>query len=106
MTLPEWRIDNQLIAFSVLDILPGCISSVYFVWDPSYAWASLGKLSAIKEAALARELADAGMNDMGWLYMGYYMESCGKMRYKGDYSPSFLLDPVSCVLVLPEYDSS
>ena len=69
-TLSEWRIDGRLIAFSVLDILPGCVSSVYFVWDPEYAWASLGKLSAVREAALAREIAQAGMTDMGWLYMG------------------------------------
>lgn len=39
------RINGRLIAFSVLDILPGCVSSVYFVWDPDYAWASLGKVS-------------------------------------------------------------
>jgi arginyl-tRNA--protein-N-Asp/Glu arginylyltransferase len=38
------RVDGKLIAFSVLDILPGCVSSVYFVWDPDYAWASLGKV--------------------------------------------------------------
>lgn len=38
------RIDGKLVAFSVLDILPGCVSSVYFVWDPDYAWASLGKV--------------------------------------------------------------
>lgn len=42
----EHRIDGRLIAFSVLDILPGCVSSVYFVWDPDFAWASLGKVRA------------------------------------------------------------
>lgn len=54
------------------------------------------KLSALREAALAREFYNAGMKDMGWLYMGYYIRTCQKMRYKGDYSPSQLLDPVSC----------
>jgi len=39
-----YMIDGKLIAFSVIDILPGCVSSVYFVWDPDYAWASLGKV--------------------------------------------------------------
>ncbi|KAI5454117.1 Arginyl-tRNA--protein transferase 1 [Naganishia albida] len=87
------RINGRLIAFSVLDILPGCVSSVYFVWDPDYAWASLGKLSALREAALAREFHDAGMKDMSWLYMGYYIRTCQKMRYKGEYAPSELLDP-------------
>jgi arginyl-tRNA--protein-N-Asp/Glu arginylyltransferase len=37
-------VDDKLVAFSVIDILPGCVSSVYFVWDPDYAWASLGKV--------------------------------------------------------------
>jgi arginyl-tRNA--protein-N-Asp/Glu arginylyltransferase len=39
-----WMVDDKLVAFSVIDILPGCVSSVYFVWDPDYAWASLGKV--------------------------------------------------------------
>ena len=39
-----YMMDGKLIAFSVIDILPGCVSSVYFVWDPDYAWASLGKV--------------------------------------------------------------
>jgi arginyl-tRNA--protein-N-Asp/Glu arginylyltransferase len=32
-----------------------------------------------------------------WLisYEGFYIYSCQKMRYKGDYSPSYLVDPVS-----------
>lgn len=38
------RVNGQLVAFSVLDIIPGCVSSVYFVWDPDFAWASLGKV--------------------------------------------------------------
>lgn len=29
-----------------------------------------------------------------WL-LGYYEHKCQKMRYKGEYSPSFLADPVS-----------
>ena len=35
------------------------------------------------------------MKDMSWLYMGYYIRTCQKMRYKGEYAPSELLDPVS-----------
>ena len=47
-----YMMDGKLIAFSLIDILPGCVSSVYFVWDPDYAWASLGKVWL--EAALTR----------------------------------------------------
>ena len=67
----------------------------------------------MREAALAREMNEYGATDVKYLYMGslrslcarlihcwlddigYYIHSCQKMRYKGDYSPSFLLDPVS-----------
>jgi len=31
--------------------------------------------------------------------LGYYIYSCQKMRYKGDYSPSYLADPVHKILL-------
>jgi arginyl-tRNA--protein-N-Asp/Glu arginylyltransferase len=46
------------------------VSSVYFIWDPGYAWASLGKVSAMREIALVRDMRAAGAMDMGWVYMG------------------------------------
>ena len=62
--------DGQLIGISVIDVLPLCISSVYFIWDPDWAWASLGKLSALREMALVLDLTKAGAEGMRWLYMG------------------------------------
>jgi len=106
-----YRIDGQLIAMAVLDILPNCVSSVYFMYDKTWEKYSLGKLSALREASLAKEMHDAGATDMASLYMGFYIHSCQKMRYKGDYSPSFLLDPEEytwhplkdCVPLLDKY---
>jgi len=88
-----YRIDGELIAVGVLDILPKCVSSVYFMYDKKWEKYSLGKLSALREVALAREIHEAGIESMDALYMGFYVHTCPKMRYKGDYSPSFLLDP-------------
>ncbi|GMK57891.1 hypothetical protein CspeluHIS016_0407250 [Cutaneotrichosporon spelunceum] len=88
-----YRVDEQLVGISVIDILPSCVSSVYFIWDPDWAWASLGKLSALYEIGLALDMAAAGAEGMEWLYMGYWISTCQKMRYKGEYAPSFLLDP-------------
>jgi hypothetical protein len=65
-----YRLDGHLVGISVIDVLPRCVSSVYFIWDPDWAWASLGKLSALREVAMAREMAEAGADGMGWLYMG------------------------------------
>ena len=39
-----YRLNGELIAFAVLDILPGCVSSVYFVWDPDWSGLALGKV--------------------------------------------------------------
>ncbi|KAF8592679.1 hypothetical protein K439DRAFT_1504475 [Ramaria rubella] len=88
-----YRIDGELFAMAVLDILPGCVSSVYFMYNKKWERFSPGKVSALREAALTREIHDAGVPLMRFLYMGFYVFSCSKMRYKGDFAPSYLLDP-------------
>lgn len=40
---------------SVLDLLPHCVSGVYFIYHEDYSKWGLGKLSACREAALAKE---------------------------------------------------
>ena len=56
----------------------------------------MGKLSALREAALARE------GGYEWYYMGFYIHECVKMRYKAEYGPQMVLDPVSYThLTLP-----
>ncbi|KAJ3148646.1 Arginyl-tRNA--protein transferase 1 [Geranomyces michiganensis] len=52
----KYYIDDTLVAVAVLDVLPGCLSSVYFFYEPDYSALSLGTLSALKEIALAEEL--------------------------------------------------
>ncbi|KAI0033761.1 arginine-tRNA-protein transferase [Vararia minispora EC-137] len=88
-----YRLDGKLIAMGVIDILPSCISSVYFMWEKEYEKFSLGKLSALREISLAREIHKAGSSQMNYLYMGFYIHTCQKMRYKGEYHPSYLADP-------------
>ncbi|KAI0306980.1 arginine-tRNA-protein transferase [Multifurca ochricompacta] len=88
-----YRLDGRLVAMGVIDILPSCVSSVYFMWEKEYERFSLGKLSALREISLAKELHDAGIAQLKHLYMGYYIHTCQKMKYKGEYSPSFLADP-------------
>ncbi|KAK7695493.1 hypothetical protein QCA50_000129 [Cerrena zonata] len=88
-----YRLDGELIAMGIIDILPHCVSSVYFMYNSTWERFSLGRLSALREISLAREIHDAGVPNMQFLYMGFYIHSCPKMRYKGEYSPSFLADP-------------
>ena len=81
-----YRLDGRLIAMGVLDLLPHALSAVYFLYHPDFEPWSLGKLSALREVVLARELRRP------WYYMGYYIPSCPKMRYKAEYRPQLVLD--------------
>ncbi|KAH8427525.1 arginyltransferase [Aspergillus melleus] len=84
-----YRLDGKLIAVAVLDLMPNGISSVYIFYDPAYEQWEFGKLSALREIALASE------GDYKYYYMGYYIHSCQKMRYKGSFKPQYILDPES-----------
>ncbi|KAI8391164.1 arginine-tRNA-protein transferase [Radiomyces spectabilis] len=92
----KYLLDGKLIAMAVLDILPKCVSSVYFLYDPDYSFLGLGKYSALREISLVQDLnQQKGKDDLKWYYMGYYIHSCPKMNYKGQYQPSYLLDPLA-----------
>lgn len=82
-----YRLDGRLIAMGVLDLLPHCVSGVYFLYHSDFQQWHFGKLSALREAALALE------GGYQYYYMGYYIHTCTKMRYKGDYKPQHVLDP-------------
>lgn len=84
-----YRLDGRLIAIGVLDLLPHAVSGVYFIYHQDFEKWSFGKLSAMREAALALE------GGYEYYYMGYYIHQCVKMRYKGDYKPQYVLDPES-----------
>ena len=53
----KYYLDGLLIAVAVLDVLPNCISSVYFLYDPAYADLSLGTYSALREIAMTVRLS-------------------------------------------------
>lgn len=81
-----YRLDGRLIAMAVLDLLPHAVSAVYFIYHSDFEKWSFGKLSALQEAALAHE------GGYQYYYMGFYIPSCKKMRYKGDYKQQYVLD--------------
>ncbi|KAK0635128.1 arginine-tRNA-protein transferase [Bombardia bombarda] len=82
-----YRLDGKLVAVGVLDLLPDCVSAVYFLYDESIHFLNPGKLGAMREIALARE------GGYKWWYSGYYVHKCAKMKYKMDFSPQYVLDP-------------
>lgn len=84
-----YRLDGKVVAVGVLDLLPHAVSSVYLFYDPDYQEWDWGKISALHEIALALE------KGYEYYYMGFYIHSCTKMRYKGRFEPSHILDPES-----------
>lgn len=80
-------LDGRLVAVGILDLLPDCVSAVYFMYHESIHDWSPGKLGALREIALAME------GGYRWWYSGYYIHNCPKMRYKIDFSPQYILDP-------------
>lgn len=89
----QYLINDRLVAVGVIDVLPRCLSSKYLFWDPDYAFLSLGKYSAVQEISWVKD-NQAHCPTLQYYYLGYYIHSCRKMRYKAAYRPSQLLCPL------------
>lgn len=89
----QYVIDGKLVAVGVVDILPRCLSSKYLFWDPDFAFLSLGKYSALQEISWVKANS-VHCPSLQYYYLGYYIHSCSKMRYKAAYQPSELLCPL------------
>jgi arginyl-tRNA---protein transferase len=86
----HYRLGDMLIAVGVVDILPSGLSSVYLFYHPTFSHdlVALGKYAILKEIEYARDTLK-----LPFYYLGYYIESCQKMRYKAEYKPSQILCP-------------
>lgn len=88
----SWYFRGQLIAVGVLDILPECLSSVYFFYDPDFSKWSLGIVSALIEINLAKWLSNH-ISGLKYYYLGLYIDDCPKLSYKANFGPAQILDP-------------
>ena len=104
----------------VVDILPRCVSSVYLYYDPkvpprSLTWpltrppvpipvpghpdlppgagAGQDPRRHLPAPGKARQWPGVILAQVTSYYLGFYIHTCVKMRYKGRYSPSFLACP-------------
>jgi arginine-tRNA-protein transferase len=82
------RIDGRLVAFALVGITPSGLTSAYFIYDPDLRFLSLGIVGALKEIEFVRERQSESFK---FYYMGYYLHSSPKMKYKAEYAPSELL---------------
>ncbi len=77
----EFRLQNKLLAVSVVDHTPNGLSAVYTYFDPNQAHRGLGTFTILWMIQHARNL------DLPWMYLGYWIEACDKMRYKTRFTP-------------------
>ncbi|VVC33832.1 Hypothetical protein CINCED_3A002030 [Cinara cedri] len=89
----QYWLGDKLVAVGVIDILPKCISSVYLFYDPDYHNLVLGTYSTLREICLVRQLYKMSP-ELKYYYMGFYIHTCPKMRYKAKFEPSYLLCPL------------
>ena len=82
----RYYLGDKLIGLGWVDRLQDLLSSVYFVFDPDYVSRRLGVFSILYELEYARSL------DLRWLYLGYWVKSSVKMKYKSDFKPAELLN--------------
>lgn len=77
----EFRHEGKLVAVAVIDLMENALSAVYTWFDPSCSSRSLGRYAVLYEIELAREYS------YSWLYLGYWIDQCDKMKYKNEYRP-------------------
>ncbi len=75
------RLNKQLIAVAVTDIVNTGLSAVYTYFDPEFAGRSLGTACIMKQIEMAETM------DLEYVYLGYWIEECEKMSYKSNYKP-------------------
>lgn len=89
-------LDKELIAVGVLDVLPKCITTVYFFYNPVYGHLNLGIYSALVEISIVRQMAKhysgpPEKNELKYYHIGFYVHECKKMHYKTRFRPARLL---------------
>lgn len=68
-------------AIAIVDRLTNALSSVYTFFDPHDEKRSLGTFAVLWQIQKAQEL------DLQFIYLGYWVKECQKMRYKTRFRP-------------------
>lgn len=77
----EFRLNERLVAISVIDLLPDALSAVYTFFEPNEQQRSLGVFAILWQIQFCIE------NNLQFLYLGYYIADSKKMSYKNKYTP-------------------
>jgi leucyl-tRNA---protein transferase len=76
---------DRLTGVGYVDHLPGAFSAIYFFYDPAERDRSPGTFNVL---SILRRAAELGYPHV---YLGYYVEGCGSLEYKGRFRPNEVL---------------
>lgn len=81
----EFHAGDELVGVAVCDQLEDGLSAVYTFYSPAQDRRSLGVFAILAQIEIARN------QGLHFLYLGYWIKQCDKMRYKIQYRPLELL---------------
>jgi len=76
-----WDQDN-LVAVAVTDCMDNAISAIYTFFDPDYEHFSLGTVMILQQLKFAKQ------QHKQFVYLGYQIDECDKMKYKTQFLPA------------------
>jgi arginine-tRNA-protein transferase len=82
---PSGAAGPRLVGVGLCDETPRALSAIYFFYDPAYGGHSPGVFHVLNVARLARQQGKAHV------YLGFRINGCASMRYKGGFRPHELL---------------
>jgi leucyl-tRNA---protein transferase len=81
-----WYDADRLVAVGLIDVTANALSAAYFFYHPSIARLSPGVANVLFCVAMARELG------CSHVYLGYRVEGCQSLTYKGLFRPHEILE--------------
>lgn len=81
----EVRKDNRLIAVVAIDHTNSALSAVYCYFDPKESARSPGTYCILQQIQQTKAMG------LDYLYMGYWIKDCQKMKYKAYFQPMEIL---------------
>ena len=78
----EFRLGEKLICVAVFDRLPQGLSAAYTYFDTEFKTRSLGTLAILKLVKHAQ------LQNLDYVYLGYWIKECQKMNYKTNFAPT------------------
>jgi len=84
---------GELLACALVDVMADGLSLVYSFYDPNAGRRSLGSF------VILDHVVQAGLADLPYVYLGYWVRGSEKMDYKVRFSPIELLKPEGWTLM-------